>query len=433
LTPPWEDIRMLSDDGLVDGGRTVIEVAVGPAHTQWISIHKDVQPGRRFVDEQVEGPFKTFVHHHIFAPIDEQRSELREEIEYRLPLGGLGRLLGGSAVARRLERMFAYRHALLSDDLRRETELGLRTLGPQKIAITGASGLVGRALTCLLTTAGHEVRAIVRHEGRGSDIAWNPDAGTIERDKLVGLDAVVHLAGENIGDGRWSAAKKERIVQSRVRGTKLIAETLAGLQGGPRTLVSASAIGYYGSRTTPVDESAEVGSGFLAEVCHAWETAADPARAAGLRVVHPRTGIVLTPAGGALAPMVAAFKTGLGGRIGAGEQGMSWVAMDDLLAALHAMIIRSDLSGPVNVTAPEPLDQATFARVLGEVLGRPSVVPLPATAVRLALGERGERLLLEGAIVEPKRLVGAGHRFSYPSLAGALRHLLGLHDGVVAA
>jgi hypothetical protein len=388
-----------------------------------------VEPGVGFTDEQVEGPFHSFVHRHRCEPIDETRCVLKEDVEYRLPLGGLGRFLGGGAVERRLERMFAYRHELLTDDFTRMSELELRTIGPKKIAITGASGLVGRALTALLTSAGHEVHAVVRHSAHGGDIAWDPDAGTIEREKLVGLDAVVHLAGENIGDGRWSATKKERIMGSRVRGTKLIAETLAGLEGGPRTLVSASAIGYYGSRSAPVDETAAAGSGFLAEVCAAWEAAAEPARAAGLRVVHPRIGIVLTPAGGALGPMVAAFKTGLGGRIGAGDQGMSWVAMDDLLAALHAMIVRSDLSGAMNVTAPEPLDQATFARVLGEALGRPSVVPLPATAVRLALGERGERLLLEGAIVVPARLVAAGHRFAYPTLPLALRHVLGLHEG----
>ena len=285
--------------------------------------------------------------------------------------------------------------------------------------------MLRRLMTKAIFSAGHSVVPLVRRAAHDGEIAWDPEAGIIEHAKLVGVDALVHLAGENIGDGRWSEAKKQRITGSRVRGTRLVAETLATLSGGPRVLVSASAIGYYGARTGPVDETAAAGHGFLAEVCRAWEAAAEPARQAGVRVAHPRIGIVLTPAGGALPPMTAAFKTGLGGRIGVGSQGMSWVAIDDVLAALYASVVRDELSGPINLTAPGHVDQASFARVLGNVLGRPSVVPLPATAVRLALGERGERLLLEGARVDPARLRAADHRFAYPELEGALRHVLG--------
>jgi uncharacterized protein (TIGR01777 family) len=421
LSPPWEALRILRDDGVKDGGRTSIEVAIGPVHERWVAVHREVTPGRGFVDEQVEGPFSSWIHRHVIEPLGPERCALTDRIEYKLPLGALGRLVGGSLVRKRIERSFAYRHAILADDLRRHREYAGRTL---RIAVTGASGLIGGALVPMLTTGGHEVLPIVRRAAEPGEVAWDPERGVLEADKLRGVDAVVHLAGENIGDGRWSDDKKQRIRASRVRGTTFLAESLRKLAGGPRVLVSASAIGWYGNRTDPVDEDSPRGEGFLAEVCEAWERAADPARAAGLRVVHPRTGVVLTPAGGALPELLSAFKVGVGGRVGGGTQGLSWIAIDDVVAGVHAAIMNEAFEGPVNLTAPNPVDNANFARVLGEVLHRPSAVPLPEAAVRLALGEKGQTLLLEGAFVRPARLEAAGHRFSYPHLDGALRHLL---------
>ena len=423
LTPPWEAARILHNDGVRDGGRTILEIAIGPVHERWVALHRDVVPGRGFVDEQVEGPFSSWVHQHKFEALAADRSSLTDEVEYKLPLGALGRFVGGGAVKRKLERMFPYRHAVLLDDLRRHAAYPGKRL---RVAITGQSGLIGTALSAMLTTGGHEVLPLVRHAAGSDQIAWDPEAGTIEAEKLAGVDAVVHLAGESIGDGRWSEEKKQRILQSRVRGTTLIAETLAKLERGPRILVSASAIGWYGDRKDPVDETSARGDGFLSDVCEAWERAADPARAAGLRVVHPRIGVVLTPAGGALPQLVTAFKAGVGGRVGSGEQGMSWIALDDAVAALHAALLRDELDGPINVCAPEAVDNAAFAKVLGEVLHRPSFMPLPGAAVKLAFGEMGQRLLLEGALVRPKRLEAANHRFAYPSLTGALEHLLGV-------
>jgi uncharacterized protein (TIGR01777 family) len=421
LSPPWESLTVFSSDGVRDGGRTVLEVQIGPVHERWVAVHRDVTAGRGFVDEQLEGPFRSWIHTHRIEPLGPDRARLTDSIEYALPFGALGRLFGGGAVQRRLERSVAYRHAILADDLRRHAEQGGRRL---RVAVSGASGLIGGVLVPMLTSLGHEVRSLVRRAPQPGEIAWDPERGVIDADQLAGLDAVVHLAAENIGEGRWSEAKKQAIRDSRVRGTALIAEALARLRGGPRTLVSMSAIGWYGDRREPVDESSARGEGFLSEVCEAWERAADPARAAGLRVVHPRGGVALTPAGGPLPRMLGAFKMGAGGRIGRGDQGLSWVAIDDLVAGLHAALLRDDLAGPVNVCSPEPVDSATFTRVLGQVLRRPTFLPLPEAAVRLAFGEMGEALLLEGAFVRPARLQAVGHRFGYPALEAALRHLL---------
>ncbi len=425
LTPPWEPARVLQHDGVHDGARTILEVALGPTHQRWIAEHSEVVPGKGFVDEQVEGPFSRWRHTHRFVELGEARCALEDHIEYRLPFGGLGRFFGGGYTEGRLARMFAYRHAVLLDDLRRHAAYPGKRL---RVAITGQSGMLGRSLTAMLVTGGHEVLPVVRRAPLAGEIAWDPQAGTIEREKLVGVDAVVHLAGDNIAEGRWTDEKKARVRDSRVQGTTLIAETLARLEGGPKVLVSASAIGWYGDRPELVDEASAPGKGFLPEVCELWERSADPARAAGLRVVHPRIGIVLSLEGGALAKLSAAFSAGIGGRVGKGDQGMSWIALDDVVGALHAALLDPMLEGPVNLTAPYPVDNVTFVRTLGDVMHRPSALPLPGAAVKLMFGEMGERLLLDGAFVKPSQLEASRHRFSYPELDGALRHLLGRHE-----
>ena len=428
MAPPWDQARVISNDGVRNGGRAVIEIPFGPTKRQWIAEHKEVMPGRGFVDEQIDGPFAYWRHEHRITELGDDRSALEDHIEYRLPLGAVGHLFGSGIAERRLERMFAYRHEVLVDDLTRHARFPGRVV---RVGMTGHAGLVGRSLSAMLTSGGHTVVPIVRRDPKAGEIKWDPEAGTLDRDGLAELDAIVHLAGESIADGRWSEEKKRRITDSRVRGTKLLAETMAGLSRGPRVFLSTSAIGYYGDRKEPVDEASAPGRGFLAEVCQQWEEAADAARAAGIRVVHPRIGVVLSPAGGALPPMMGAFSAGVGGKVGSGEQGMSWIAIDDVVGAFHAALLRDDVTGPLNVTAPAPVDNATFAHTLGAVLHRPSVVPLPAVAVKLAFGEMGERLLLEGAFVEPRALVAAGHHFGYPTLKAALEHVLGKHAAVL--
>lgn len=296
------------------------------------------------------------------------------------------------------------------------------------VAVSGASGLVGRALVAALADHGNQVRRLVRREpaDRAAEIHWDPAAGKIDAGALAGVDAVVHLAGENIADGRWTAAKKERIRASRVEGTRLLCETLASLDHRPRVLAAASAIGFYGDRGEAVmEESAAVGDGFLAEVCRQWEEATQPAAEAGIRVVNLRIGVVLSADGGALAKMLLPFKMGGGGVVGSGRQIMSWVAIDDVAAAVRHVLGTESLRGPVNLVAPQPVTNREFTKTLGRVLRRPTVVPMPAAVARLAFGEMADELLLSSTHVQPARLLESGYAFAYPELEGALRHVLG--------
>lgn len=297
-----------------------------------------------------------------------------------------------------------------------------------RIAVTGSSGFVGRALCASLTDNGHDVVRMVRPGSPSLDgaVGWDPAAGTIDRAGLVGVDAVVHLAGEGIGDHRWTAAHKRRVLESRVAGTRLIATTLASLDGGPRRLLSGSAIGIYGNRGDEIlSETSALGGGFLAEVCIAWEAATAPAEAAGLDVVHLRTGIVLDPAGGALARLVPLFRAGLGGRFGSGRQWMSWITLADEVAAIR-FLLEHPMAGAVDLTAPTPVTNRELTATLARVLHRPAFVPVPAFGPALLYGrELVDEMLLGSQRVLPARLAEAGFAFGAPELDGALRGMLG--------
>lgn len=296
-----------------------------------------------------------------------------------------------------------------------------------RMAVTGAGGLIGSALVQRLTAKGHRVTTLVRRAARPGEISWDPEGGRLEPNDLEGIDAIVHLAGENVG-ARWTAGRKARIRSSRVRGTRLLSEVVARLRKRPAVLVSASAIGIYGNRGDEVlaEEAllGDAGHDFLAAVGQEWEGAADPARAGGIRVVHPRFGVVLSPAGGALGRMLLPFRLGLGGRLGDGSQWMSWVSIDDAVSALVHLLLTETLHGPVNVTAPEPIRNRDFTRTLGRVLSRPSAFSVPSVALRLALGEMADSTLLASTRVVPRRLLASGFRFSHPTLETALRHVL---------
>lgn len=294
-----------------------------------------------------------------------------------------------------------------------------------KILVTGSHGLVGSALLPALKAEGHHIVRLVRAAPASVDeIAWNPEVNQMDSAALEDFDAVVHLAGENIA-GRWTAAKKARIRESRVANTRLLCEALAKLQRPPRVLVAASAIGFYGSRgdETLTEESA-ASTGFLPEVVRDWEAAAQPAHARNIRVVQLRFGIILSERGGALAKMLPPFRLGLGGRVGSGRQWWSWISMDDVAGAICFAIASETLSGPVNVVAPNPATNAEFTRVLGRVLHRPTLFPLPAFVARLALGEMADGLLLASTRAEPARLHAAGFQFKQPTLEAALRQAL---------
>jgi uncharacterized protein (TIGR01777 family) len=299
--------------------------------------------------------------------------------------------------------------------------------GSLLVAVTGASGLIGTALRRSLEADGHQVRPVVRRPVRPGEsaVAWDPDAGTIDRDGLEGIDAVVHLAGAGIGDRRWSTARKRVILESRTRGTALLAGALAGLDAKPAVLVSGSAIGYYGERGDDVvTEETGPGHDFLASVCKPWESEARPVAEAGIRLATIRTGIVLTPEGGALPRMLPMFRFGLGGPYGTGRQWWSWISLADEIGAIRHLIDH-DVHGPVNLTAPEPVRQRELAKALGRVLKRPAVLPVPAFGPKLVVGaELAQALLFTSAKVVPTVLEGAGYRFAHPDVETALRAVL---------
>jgi uncharacterized protein (TIGR01777 family) len=285
--------------------------------------------------------------------------------------------------------------------------------------------LVGSALVPSFTADGHEVVRLVRGSPVGEDVPWDPAEGVRDLSRLEGVDAVVHLAGENLAAGRWTSRRKEEIRRSRVEGTRRLCESLAKLSRRPNVLVSASAIGFYGDRgSETLAEDSAPGRDFLARLCQEWEAATAPASRAGIRVVPMRFGMILSPAGGALKMMLLPFRLGLGGRMGSGAQYVSWIAVNDAIGAIHQAISTESLKGPVNAVAPAPVTNMEFTRTLARVLSRPALLPMPALAARLAFGEMADVLLLAGARVVPTRLQASGYRFQYPELEGALRHLL---------
>ncbi len=295
------------------------------------------------------------------------------------------------------------------------------------ILITGSTGMIGTALIEFLKARGHRVTRVVRAPTQSSEpaVRWEPSAGVLQASEIEGCEAVVHLAGESIAASRWTIAQKAKIRDSRVQGTTLLAETLTKLKQPPKVLVSASAIGYYGHRGDEIlREESPPGTGFLPATCVEWEKAADPARQKGIRVVHPRFGIILSPKGGALAKMLLPFKLGVGGTMGNGKQYWSWVSLDDVVGAIHHAIVTESVKGPMNVVAPRAITNHEFTKTLGRVLSRPTIFPLPAFAARLALGEMADELLLASARIEPAKLLATGYNFRHTELEKALRELL---------
>lgn len=426
LTPPWEAVRLLERAPLQEGSRVCLALQMGPLELPWLAEHRQVIPGQQFQDIQILGPFQRWQHTHRLVPLSQQHCRLEDEIVFQLPFAPLS-ACALPLIYAKLERMFAYRHAVTRQDLSLHSNYARQGVRPMKILVSGASGLIGSALIPFLTTGGHEVLRLVRRRNDNpSTVYWSPSQGEIEREALEGLDAVIHLAGESIANGRWTEAKKQRILKSRTEGTRLVAETLAQLKNPPACLISASAIGYYGDRgDEALCEDSPPGDDFLAKVCQQWEAACEPARQAGIRVVNPRIGIVLSYKGGALEKMLLPFQLGLGGVLGSGHQYLSWIAIDDVLAAFMHILATPSLSGPVNLAAPEPLTNAEFTRVLGKVLLRPTILPVPAFSLRALMGEMADSLLLSSTRVCSNRLLNTGFQFQYPDISSALRHVLG--------
>lgn len=296
-----------------------------------------------------------------------------------------------------------------------------------KILITGSTGLIGNAAHKMFKDGGHDAHRMVRGSARPdhNELHWNPDTGVLDPARLEGFDAVIHLAGENIAARRWSPEQKNRIRDSRVIGTMLLAKTLAKLDAPPKVLVSASAIGFYGNRGDEIlTEESAAGTGYLPDTCKLWEAAAEPVKASGVRLVTLRTGIVMSSKGGALAKMLFPFKMGVGGKIGNGRQYMSWVALDDATGAILHAVMTESLSGPVNLTSPNPATNKEFTKTLGKVVKRPTIFPLPGFMVKLLFGEMGEELLLGSTRALPQKLEASGYRFKFPELEGALHRAI---------
>lgn len=417
LSPSWQRLEVVGHSGGIENGaRLQFVLRKGPLRSTWVALHQGYVFGEKFEDVAERSPFSHWHHVHRFSAIGPDHSRLDDRIEYSVPLvGGL--------VERTLTRMFRQRHVRTAIDLRRH--FGEGRLAPLRIAMTGASGLIGRELSAFLRTGGHEVVPLVRRAAGPDAIAWDPAKNTIDAERLEGFDVVVHLAGESVGQ-RWTPEVKQRAMSSRVDGTRLLCETLAARERKPKVLISASAVGFYGDTGERwVDESSEPGTGFLSEICQAWEQASEPARAAGIRVVDLRIGAVLSPRGGMLGELKLPASLGLGGPIGSGRQYVAWIDLDDLLGVVLHAIRCEALVGPVNAVSPEPVTQREFAKTLGRVLRRPAFLPLPAFVIELLFGEMGHEVLLGGQRVRPTQLQATGFRFDFSTLEDSLRHQLG--------
>lgn len=425
LLPPWKDVQIEQNEPLRDGSRTVLGLKVGPMRIRWVAVHEQVKPGEQFVDRSVQGPFKQWVHEHSFLDKGALQSDLRDSVEYQLRFSAISDIFMGWKIRSDLAQMFAFRHQRTRDDLARHSQYSDR---PRRtIAVTGSTGAVGRALCAFLSTGGHRVLRLVRGGStHGPDeVRWNP-TGEWDASKLEGIDAVVHLAGANIAEGRWTAARKKVILESRELGTRNLSDAIARLNRPPSVMVCASGVGFYGNlQEGLVDESAPNGSGFLAQVTQAWESALQPVESRGIRVVRMRIGIVLNARTGVLGSMRLPFLFGAGGRVGSGRQGMSWIHLDDLVAAIQFAIEEKTILGAVNAVSPRPVAQIDFARALARVLHRPCIAPLPAPIVRLMFGEMGSELLLSGQFVHPKVLLEHGFRFGYATIDDALSFAFG--------
>jgi uncharacterized protein len=435
LTPPWLPVTVIREAASLRDGRAVLGL---PGGVRWVAAHQPdgYDPPDAFADSLTSLPLR-WRHTHRFSPAGPAATLVTDLVETPLP-------------ARALRSVFAYRHRQLAADLAalaRSREVSEESL---TIAMTGSSGLIGSALTALLTTSGHRVIPLVRRLPRhAGERYWRPDDPGPEL--LDGIDVVIHLAGASIG-GRFTEERKNEIRDSRILPTRLLAQRAAqagtgqagggqagtgqaggGQAGGGgerrlRAFVSASAIGFYGADRGDeiLTEASDQGEGFLAGVVADWEGASAAAGAAGIRTVQVRTGIVQTPRGGMLRLLSPLFEAGLGGRLGTGKQWLAWIALDDLLDIYRRAVLDTRLSGPVNAVAPEPARNADYTRTLARVLHRPAVLPVPGFGPRLLLGDEGAREIAEASqYVRPERLIQAGHQFRYPELDGALRHMFG--------
>ena len=431
IMPEWEGIKPVNAGRLIDDEETIFKVGIGPIRKTWVARHHSVVSGESFSDRMMKGPFGAWNHVHNFNPVSDNVTTIVDNVEYRLPFHILTGWSARMTVLPRMRQMFEYRSNRVKNDLKQIQSTA--ELPRQKILVSGSTGMIGLQLCAFLEAAGHDVHRLLRPKTKlpadlnsSKIVIWNDLTGEIIDGDMNGFDTIIHLAGAGIGDKRWSKKRKQLIRDSRVIPTMNLSSIVANLDSPPKTLMCGSAVGFYGNRGTEVlDESSDAGTDFLAEICGEWEQASSVANDAGIRVLHLRTGIVVSPFGGALAKLLLPAKLGAGGPVGGGRQMQSWISLDDEVYAIHHLMMNQSCEGAYNLSAPNPVSQKQFARVLGRVLRRPGFMPLPGFVIKLLFGEMGKKLVLEGQDVRPKRLIESGFEFTHTDLESCLRNCLG--------
>jgi uncharacterized protein (TIGR01777 family) len=425
LTPPWAPLKLISriGRGIDKGVRVRFKMNLFKIPMIWEAEHIDYQENVLFRDQQTKGPFGKWVHTHLFHADGKNHSIMEDRVTFKLPLGFLSLPFYGHA-KKELERVFEYRHRVLKHDL--EHRGG--KVKKQRILISGASGTIGSILVPFLRTCGHEVIRLVRNPSNLADdeLYWDPYNNLLDMEKAGPIDAVINLNGVDISRGKWTDKQRRLIIDSRVRPTTLLAERIREMKNPPSVFISSSAIGLYGDgKDRVLTENDPRGESFISSVCDQWEAASLKAERAGIRIVQLRIGVVLTPAGGALARMMLPFSLGLGTRLSHGNQYMSWISMDDALGGILHILENQAITGPVNLTAPHPVANKAFTRSLGQVFSRPAFFVIPRWVAMGLWGHMGKETLLTSARVVPEKLLKNGFVFEHNELAPALKDLLG--------
>ena len=430
IMPEWEGIDPIQAGKLVDGDETIFKVSLGPIKRTWLARHHSVKEGVGFSDRMIKGPFGAWNHQHTFESKGES-TIVNDHVEYKLPLHFLTGWTAPFTVKPRMNQMFRYRTDIVMNDLKQIQKTS--HLPRQRVLVSGSTGMIGLQLCAFLEAAGHEVHRLIRPSTKlpkdvssENVVVWNDLSGEIIAGEFENFDSIIHLAGAGIGDKRWSAKRKKLIRDSRVIPTTNLSKIIANLKNPPKSFLCGSAVGYYGNRGTEVlDEKSKSGDDILASICREWEESTRVAKDAGIRVSFLRTGIVISPLGGALAKLLFPAKMGAGGPVGGGKQMQSWISLDDEIYAIHHLMMDESSEGPYNLSAPTPVNQKTFAKTLGKVLRRPAFAPLPGFMIKIMFGEMGQKLVLEGQDVRPNRLLESGFEFTFDDLESCLRNCLG--------
>ncbi len=425
-SPPWDPIRVLFRTGGIEkDAEVVIRMKAGGIPYRWHARHTDYEENRLFRDRQVRGPFSEWIHTHEFEPDGSSACFVRDLIHYRLFSHPFRESLSYKLIENKLSAIFAYRHRTLKEDLR--VQLGFENREPQTILVSGASGFIGSELIPYLTTAGHKVLKLVRYQPQDeNEIFWDPDFFQIDSERLEGVDSIIHLAGENIGNGHWTEKKKEKILSSRLKGTRLIAETICKMKTPPKVFLSASAIGYYGDRgDRELREDDTFGTSFIAGVCHKWEEAATIARESGTRTVMLRIGVVFDPRGGALERSLLGSRLGLKAGIGSGKHYVSWIGLNDTIDAIYHAMLDAGIEGPLNIVSPNPVTSNTLSEQLAKVAGGKLRINIPESVIRTAFGQKGEEVLLSSVRVLPEKLANSDFYFRHSTPGELFYQVLG--------